>query len=528
MKRKQIIFSAVSTLLAVTLLLSGCNTGNQTTNNKNIDLSSYPIKTDTELTYWMTLDANIAASSKEFANTIFAQEIASRTGVKVKYIHPAMGQEAEAFSLMIASNELPDIIEYNWAKALGGPSSSINDKIIIPLNDLLPEYAPSLNAFLKENPDIDKMVKTDEGQYYVFPFIREDPYLSIPIGPIIRRDWLEELGLETPVTTADWENMLIQFRDKKGAAAPLTATGLRYILFLVGCTNEFYIDNGKVKFGPAEPEYKEGLTILHRWFETGLLDKNYVSTDRTMQDANMLNDKSGATLGAGGSGLGKWLETMAPKNTSFDLVGVRYPIVKEGDKARFGPFESAYPMSNSAAITTACKTPELAAKLLDYTYTEEGHILTNFGVEGKSFNYVDGYPTYSEIVTNNPDGLTMNQALTIYSRANVAGPCINDKRYLEQFYAKPQQKEALNAWLESYDASMAALMPSVSLTPEESQDYANLYNEIQKCRDTMSVSFISGVEPLSNFDKYIDQLKQLGLDKVLEIQQAAYDRYVKR
>ena len=122
----------------------------------------------------------------------------------------------------------------------------------------------------------------------------------------------------------------------------------------------------------------------------------------------------------------------------------------------------------------------------------------------------------------------MNQALTIYSRANVAGPRINDKRYLEQFYAKPQQKEALNAWLESYDASMAALMPSVSLTPEESQDYANLYNEIQKCRDTMSVSFISGVEPLSNFDKYIDQLKQLGLDKVLEIQQAAYDRYVKR
>ncbi len=526
MKRK--IFSILSIVLVVASLLSACNTSKQTTSNANIDLGSYPIKTDTELTYWVTLNTNVATSSKDFGNTVFSEELTKRTGIKVKYIHPAMGQEAESFSLMIASNELPDIIEYNWGKALGGPSASINDGIILPLNDLMKDYAPNLTAYLKENPDVDRMIKTDEGHYYVFPFLRSDPYLSIPSGPILRRDWLEELGLELPETVADWENILIAFRDKKGAAAPFTSTGARYILYMVGCTNDFYIDNGKVKFGPAEPEYKTGLEILNKWFETGLLDKNYVSTDRTMQDANMLNDKSGATIAAGGAGLGKWLETMQGKDTSFDLIGVKYPVVNAGDKARFGPFESAYPMGCSAAITTACKTPELAAKFLDYAYSDEGHIFFNFGTEGQSFNYVDGYPTYSDLINKNPDGLTMNQSLAVYTRSNYGGPFINDRRYLEQFYAKPQQREALDAWLESYDASINALLPSVSLTPDESQEYANLYNEIQKYRDTMTASFISGVEPMSEYDKYLEQLNKLGLDKVLEIQQAAYDRYINR
>lgn len=40
--------------------------------------------------------------------------------------------------------------------------------------------------------------------------------------------------------------------------------------------------------------------------------------------------------------------------------------------------------------------------------------------------------------------------------------------------------------------------------------------------------FIMGVEPLDKFDEYVDTLNKIGLEEVLRVQQAAYDRYLAR
>ena len=527
MKRK--LLAPCALLLSVSMLCS-CG-GGKNSKKADIDLTNYPIDTDVELTYWLSLSSNLASVASDLGETEFSKELEKRTGVKVKYIHPPVGQESESFNLMIASNELPDIVEYNWANALGGPTNAINDQVIIPLNDYMEEYAPNLSKYLQDNPEIDKMIKTDDKQYYAFPFIRGDKSLLISSGLIIRRDWLNDLGLELPETIQDWEYTLEQFRDKKGATAPFTMANnwtMRILYNMFSASNNFYIDNGKIKYGPLEPEYKEAVVTLNRWFENGLLDKNYVSVDGTIQDANMLNGKSGATISTGGSGIGRWLETMKEKDPKFDLAGVKMPIVNENTVPRFAPFELEYPMSGCAAITTASKNPELAAKFLDYAYSEDGHNLYNFGIEGKSFNYVDGYPKYTDTITKNSEGLTMNQAMAMYMRSHIAGPYINDKRYLEQYYQMPQQKEALDQWLTYYDEATKTLIPAVSLTPEESQEYANIVNEINKYRDTMTASFISGIEPLSKYDEFIAQIKDLKIDRAIEIQQAAYDRYISR
>lgn len=39
--------------------------------------------------------------------------------------------------------------------------------------------------------------------------------------------------------------------------------------------------------------------------------------------------------------------------------------------------------------------------------------------------------------------------------------------------------------------------------------------------------FIMGKEPLDNFDSFVQTLKNMGIDDVLAVEQAAYDRYVK-
>ena len=90
------------------------------------------------------------------------------------------------------------------------------------------------------------------------------------------------------------------------------------------------------------------------------------------------------------------------------------------------------------------KTKRAAAKFLDYGYSEEGHMLYNFGIEGVSYEMVDGYPKYTELITNNPDNLTMQHAMGRYMASAYGGPFIQDKRYYEQYLPYEEQKEAVS------------------------------------------------------------------------------------
>lgn len=511
------------------LVLSSCNSMNTENTKETIDLSKYPVNTDVELTYWAALDPNVSNTYTNYGETPFAKELEKRTGIKVKYVHPALGQEGEAFNLMVASNSFTDIIESAWfASFSGGPTTAINNKVILPLNDLMKDYAPNLSEFLAKNPDIDKSVKTDDNLYYCFPFIRNDKSLLMSAGPIIRKDWLDDLGLDIPVTVDDWEKMLTEFRDKKGAPTPLTIlSSQRSRLFaMMDSAYDFYLENGQIKYGPLEPEYKYALETLNRWFQNGLLDKNFTLIDNSLLDASILNGKAGATYGSGGSGIGKWLN--AAKDENFDLIGAPMPVGRTGEPNRFAGASDYYSPYGCAAISTNCKYPELAAKFLDYAYSEEGRIFFNFGTEGVSFNWEDGYPKYTNLIMNNPDGMSVSQAMAVYIRGSRSGPFIQDPRYLEQYYALDQQKEALKNWLTSFDASYKTKLPSFTFSAEESAEYANIMNEIDKYKNETSVEFIFGVKPLSEYDEFITNIKKMNIDRAIEIQQNAYTRYMNR
>ena len=170
--------------------------------------------------------------------------------------------------------------------------------------------------------------------------------------------------------------------------------------------------------------------------------------------------------------------------------------------------------------------PELAARLLDYSYSEEGFMLNNFGIEGESYDMVGEYPTYKEVITKNPDGLAMSQALPLYVRAANEAPFVQDVRYIEQYYALKQQSDALAIWGNNNDEKHR--MPQITLTNEESDEYTKIINDIETYRDEMATKFIMGEESFDNFGTYVETLKSMKIDRAVEIQQAAYDRFISR
>ena len=83
-----------------------------------------------------------------------------------------------------------------------------------------------------------------------------------------------------------------------------------------------------------------------------------------------------------GNGIGKYMGLV--KDPSFKLVGAPYPVMKAGDKPLLGQRDFYYPGAGSAAISTQNQHVAESVKELDYAYSDAGHTLVNFGIEGVS------------------------------------------------------------------------------------------------------------------------------------------------
>ncbi|MCI5971335.1 MAG: extracellular solute-binding protein, partial [Oscillospiraceae bacterium] len=241
MKRKSIKFlRCISGMLigtAFAAALAGCGSSVSTGKNGN--------EGKNEISCWMPLTSNMALYTSNYGETELAKELEKRTGVKVNYIHPPQGQESEKFSILVASSDLPDIIEYNWITYPGGPAKAIKEGVIVDIGKYR-DKAVNLFKYLDENNDIYKMVTTDNNEVFSFPFIRGDKSLGYSTGLLLRGDWLKELNLEIPRTIDEWEKVLYAFKDKKGAKAPFSSLNVDWFASGFDTTTDYYVEDGKI------------------------------------------------------------------------------------------------------------------------------------------------------------------------------------------------------------------------------------------------------------------------------------------
>lgn len=486
----------------------------------------------TSFSYWSKLDRNASAVVTQLGEVEFYKALEKKTGIKINFTHPPVGSEGEQFNLLIASRDLPDMVEYGWIEYPGGPEKAIKDKVIIKLNDLIDQHAPNIKKYLDENPDIAKQVKTDSGVLYVVPSIGIGKVNTFS-GPLVRKDWLDDLGLQAPETIEEWTTMLRAFKEKKGATAPFTmllnVKEYDIISGAFGVNRDFFLEDGKVKYGPMEPAFKNYLSLMHDWYKEGLLDPDIGANDKKTLDAKMASGKSGAVYGYAGSSIGIYMKANEEKDPKYDLVAAQYPVLKKGDEPKLVNMADRYRTAGSVAITTTNSDPVGAIKWLDYYFSEEGNLLKNFGVEGLTYNMENGYPKYTDLIMKNPEKLSISQAMSKYLRSSYPSPgFVNDDRYLEQYYELPQQKESIKLWGKYEDNSLGVKMPLVSATPEESEKIAKYMSEVSTFADEMYIRFILGEESLDNFEKYVAQLKKMNIEEAIQLQQAAVDRFIKR
>ena len=511
------------------------------TDNAGSGESTLPITKDPlTLSCWTALNANAAAVVKDYSEIEAMKVIKEKTGIDVKWMHPPVGQEKEQFNLMISTSDLPDVIEYNWPTDYsGGPQKAIQDGVLIPLNDLIDQYAPNFKKILEENPEVKKQISTDNGDIYCFPYLYLDPKLEGPFqGFQIREDWLKKLGLEMPSTIDDWYNVLTAFKkndpNENGESDEIPFGAQKtpefyWFMTAWGMTPQYtgwYRVNNEIKFVYLQPEYEEYLRTMAKWYKEGLIDPDFAITDAKGFDSKVTTNKTGSYFGYPGSRLGRYMTLMEKENPGIKLAGVPYPVLKTGDKPIVGHKNNMF-TGLGAGLTPANKHLAETVKWLDYRYGEEGHMLLEYGIEGKSYTMKDGEPVYTEEITKNPEGLAMALAMAKYCTGSFNVARVHDFESEKQQQARPEQVDALNAWfIESKDRNL----PPLILSPEDSQEYSNIMNEVTTFVTETEAKVIMGAQPIESFDfaQYTKTLKDMGIDQAIKTQQDALDRYNKR
>ena len=522
----------VSLILAL-MLMFGCTTA-------FAEEFSYPMDGSQSLT-WFAAEG-FGGINEAYASpneSPFHVNLSKMTGVNIDWSVPTSGTDGgQALNLVLASTTLPDII---FAGIMKDASRHMEEGTIIDLTPYIQDWAPNYYAFLQSNPAYDKAMKTDEGKYYGFGFFREaggwnDTYE----GPVIRKDWLDECGLEMPVTISDWDVAIKAFNEKYGAKFSFAwdprfrDSGLAGAFGAFGTAGQagsgyrYNIDeNGKVQFDMAGRNWLNYMLKLNEWWAAGLLDQDVLTMKDTEAKTKALNGEMGLSYTSMGQ-LSNWVNEAAAAGNGANWVGLQYPTADDGSLSMvFGGSGIGGVVS---VITGDCSEDkiETAMRVLDYAYSPEGNLFWNFGVQGETWDYdADGVPAYLPIVTEDPDGL--NNAISKYGGSTWSGSCIQATQLL---YMKNTAVsiDANDLWYyPNIEIAGKGKMPSgITLTAEESDELANIEASLGTYVPEMAAKFITGEATEADWDNHVAELDKMGLPRALEIYQAAYDRFLAR
>jgi len=536
-----------SLLLALLLLFSimaGCNTGNTETSATPPPTSSTPdagTETDTpptekpalplvdeplEFTCYLPSTGIVGNNMTQLNDSYAYKKIEEMTNVHLKFQHPSSTGESEAFSLMIASNELTDLIVN--PTFTGSMSQYVADGYFLDLTDYIDEYAPNYQALRESNPNIMRGTMDDDSRISTFAAINDPSYGFL--GYVVRQDWMEEAGITNlPVTYDDWHDMLLAMKEKTNIA-PLFMmdSGAHQALTAgFGTKADFYNKNGKVEYGPVTDEFKQYLTLMRGWYEEGIIDPDFYTRDAFYMVMGNFANGDWAASPEVYSMIDMASSFGQSTNPDFKLTAIPSPRLNANDKFKIDSTMEGidYVGNVYGFVSTVCQYPEIAIRYFDFFYSEEIAMLTAFGIEGFSYEIIDGEPTFMDGIYDADRGDSLMDIGMLYAY----GPAWPRLRIESKMGISESSIEAQEIWSKEFDYDdNYVISTSVSMTSQESADFGNIMGDVQTLIDENLVKIITGQLELSAWDNVVAQIKNMNIDKAISLKQAACDRYMNR
>jgi len=457
-------------------------------------------------------------------------KLAEDTGVTIDY-NTILGSTAvEKYGVLLASGDYPDMIDHGGKVSYpGGGDKAIGDGVYLDMTEYVEQYMPNYRELRLQDEELARMTVTDSGKMWAIYMMRGAADGSIEaepafVGLLIRTDWLDGLGLDMPVTIDDWTTVLTAFKDEKGAEAPLMIgpTGFidgDYFASAYGVKRDFYKEGDTVKYGPLADGYRQYIELMREWYANGLIDQNFISNNSGMVMAASYGatGKSGAGSNVWGFSQQYYYKSGQTEDENMRFEAVAGPVLNKGDVCQSRA--ATYIASQEIAITSVCKYPEIAAKWMDYQYSVDGMLTNYYGIEGDTYEMVDGMPVYTDKIMKPEDGLSTGDMLYKYTRGDGVG--LNSWDRWDLIYDS-EQLSAREVW--NADGT-DLVMPAVTMTDGEGLEYNTIYTDIKAYVEEKTIAYIMGTESMETYDDFVAYIYDLNIEKCLEIQQNALNRY---
>ena len=557
MKRIHRAFALVLALCMLLCIFAGCNTegtGNRG-NNGPVDAEGYE---------YQNVEVSISGpqgATDEWADTVQVKTMKEKFGVTLKCEPYPTDAWATKLTLMLAEDDLPDIIVSSGLSALEANKYGQED-YFLNFADYL-GHMPNLSAFLEAHPDYKAYCTASDGGIYFLPTYKEDRVDDIARA-FIKTSWLENVGMDYPETADELYEVLKAFKEKdaNGNGDPndeipmmwggtYVRTPEHFLLGMFGirtsgATAKPYAvlqvdENGKVYLADTTDNFKAYLTYMNKLWEEELIWNESYTTTIDRQRELTKNDKVGifsdaSSYAAAGNG--------DPKDSQYYqyMAGLTSDYAEEPILA----YGSSVGTAAQILVSSLTEHPAEICRMIDWYYSDEGAL---FGWRGD----VESYLEYKSLDIEGADGVYVwafkdeapkdYESWEVYRhKVQVINGAFQIRNILQDDIKAFQtaSNDALVKFAEAGQSGWKAMMqlrinqaeiklvggyPALLYPDSIAKERLQLVNDIAAYIQTTKAQFITGEKNIeTDWDEFLNTLETMGLPRWLKMEQDAYDQ----
>ena len=486
---------------------------------------------------------------------------------------------------MAAASDLPDLINLTPLDDVTALNLGINGQILDWLkpmekysrpDPLAPENIngdPSLSLkqrLEKITPFAISLCTAPDGNMYWMPNARYRAPVKLAdgtmvedldvVGACIRYDWLQKVNMEMPTTVEEFLEALRAFQKNdvngNGQKDEMYSIDCYSYSFFSGIAQWFGLTPGVVGIDPNNDRvtsawYQDGVKdyfkLLKQMVDEGLMDVGLVgATEEMFNQANAENRIAGLRTYANLT----WFADLIKDDPEAEYASIA-PIQAVEGIAPFMLCDSNKLVYDKYAMTKAC-TEEVQEAIIHYydfaTGTDVAKLLSNNGVEGVDYEFVDdernpGRKVVKSLLSGttqenyeahtgginffihgvpwmsgeDPDVLAKLNTATVQDTLDGWEGSEKGKR---GFIRKIEQMVHRPYVVSPFSSSTYAIP-----TQEEQEVLTSYLTALNSYSDELGMNLILGNESLDNWDSFMQKFRDLGLDEVIKVNDARYQRY---
>jgi putative aldouronate transport system substrate-binding protein len=439
-------------------------------------------------------------------------------------IEPIMDSWDTKISLLMASrDQLPDVLHAPNKTtvdryALDGAFVSIMDNL-----DKLPNFKKWMDTTPESEAYIRSRVSGD-GNVYHFPTYGLHTVNNIRTW-LYRKDIFEEHKLEVP---QDWNELYAVGKKLKElypdsypicnreALNKLSTFGPQWKPYM---QNKFYYDfvNNKWSYGIIEPEFRELFTMYKKFYDEGLLPVNLM-TMVTNDWRTLVANNQGFIFNDYLIRIDMFQSAARVDNPNFTLTALEPPKGLTPNATRLMPKSNSEYTGYVVCNTGKKDRIANAFKYVDWFYSDEGKEIISWGKEGETYKVVDGRKQFILDEQNTP-------ARNLYGVGTYGLYQLVDVESNEALYTDESNENAhrIINWLEPQFNPYEWL----SLNEEEVLVKQEIEVNIDSFVNDQLSKFFLGERPMSEWDNFVQEIYNMGLEQMLEVYEQAYARTLK-